>query len=102
MKLSLPTGDIEKGSSAHDEATTHASIDVTFCFSNELANETQSISVGDTFAQVKKRIADAKGIPYGQLKLLLDAKELIDPYCLSDVPALTGKESATIQVQVAQ
>lgn len=51
-------------------------------------------------AQVKKHLADAKGIPYSSITLVLDGKALIDPFSLNDIPAARGKSELRVTVQL--
>jgi hypothetical protein len=102
MKLNLAGAtSAGKKESSHDEATKHETIAVTFEFSSEsMAAETYNISAGDTFAQIKKRIADSKRIPYVDITFTLAGKTLIDPLCLSDVKEIKGKDKVTIETRI--
>ena len=104
MKLNLAAAtSASKLESSHEESTKHPMIAVTFDFSlASMPAETYSISAGDTFAQIKKRIADTKRIPYVDITFSLDEKVLIDPLCLSDVKEINGKEKITITATIKQ
>ena len=99
MKLNLSGAG--KGPSSHEEATQHATIAVTFRYSNGLPEETRNVSAGDTFAQVKKRLADMKGIPYSNISFFLGEKALIDPLCLSDVKEIRGQDKIAIETKIS-
>lgn len=61
----------------------------------------KTVSAGDTVAQIKKLLADERGLAYASLTLLLDGKRMLDPYSLNDLPAAKDKTALVIVVQVA-
>lgn len=100
MKLNLSPS--PAAASYHEEATGAATVALTLELSTG-ATLAMTVSVGETVAQVKKRIADSAGVPYASLTLSCDGvPTLLDPFSLNDVKQLRGKSAATIRVHVKQ
>jgi hypothetical protein len=108
MKLNLGLG--APKTDYHEEATSHAMVVVTLSFSNNLPDQIESISMGDTFAQVKKRIADTHGVSYTKISLTLEdsstlgenRRDLLDPFSLSDIKEIKGRTEVTIVVDIKE
>lgn len=92
------------GQSAHEEATQHAVVRLELLFEPPpqgdlpLSSQHMLLSVGDTFAQLKKRLAESHGWTFSDVSLFVGNLLLLDPLCLSDVPQLRGLEEVTIRV----
>ena len=101
MKLNLgAAGGAKSGPSYHEEATAgDVQLSLVFVATGECAASLR-VPVGETIAQLKKRVADTHGVAYSSLVLTTEeGTALMDPLSINDVKQFRGKSSVTILVK---
>lgn len=81
------------------ESDIHAKVELTYAMPDG-TTFCKTVTAGDTVAQVKKHLADARGIPYSAITLKLSGKAMMDPLSLNDLPAAKGKTQLTLDVEL--
>ena len=53
---------------------------------------------GQEVGHMKMKVAEAKGVGYEQVTLLLDGQPMFDPMSLCDYPTIKASNTATVEV----
>tara|TARA_R110002050_G_scaffold277245_2_gene422851 strand:- start:126 stop:485 length:360 start_codon:yes stop_codon:yes gene_type:complete len=82
-----------------EESNIHGKINITIVLPDK-SEIIREFSLGDTVFNIKKYVHDNKGLEWKGMKASLDGKAMLDPLSLNDFPALKGKSSATVVIEV--
>eukprot|EP00658_Telonema_sp_P-2_P002559 TRINITY_DN10967_c0_g2_i1.p1 TRINITY_DN10967_c0_g2~~TRINITY_DN10967_c0_g2_i1.p1 ORF type:complete len:130 (+),score=51.91 TRINITY_DN10967_c0_g2_i1:155-544(+) len=73
---------------------------VTFRFLDDGLEAEEEFKQGQEVGHMKIKVAEAKGVSYGQVVLLLDGKPMFDPLSLCDFASIKATNAATVEVQI--
>merc|ERR1711934_183982 len=87
---------MEEASAAGD------SVLVTFKFLDDGLEAEEEFKQGQEVGHMKMKVAEAKGVGYEQVTLLLDGQPMFDPMSLCDYPTIKASNTATVEVQITE